>query len=71
MAVRAGRAVALLPWNTRVRDIRIREIVCRAVLAGNDDSVATGSLLAEAGTSRYRAQLPAEPTVDPWAQSLL
>jgi cell division protease FtsH len=56
-SVDTAAVVAALPENTSGSDIR--EIVRRALLAGDDGSVSTGTLLAELGTGRYRAQPPA------------
>lgn len=37
----------------------IREVVRRAVLAGDDGRIGTATLLAEIGNGRYRAAVPA------------
>lgn len=55
-AVDAASVAAALPEKTGGSDIR--EIVRRAVLAGDDGHVSTGSLLAEVGSGRYRAAAP-------------
>jgi DNA-binding Lrp family transcriptional regulator len=55
-AVDTAAAVAALPHNTSGSDIR--EIVRRAVLAGEDGDVSTARLLAEVGIGRYRAEVP-------------
>ena len=49
--------VAALPERTSGSDIR--EVVRRAVLAGEDGSVCTATLLGEIGNGRYRAAVPA------------
>lgn len=55
-AVDTPAVAAALPENTSGSDIR--EIVRRAVLAGNGGHVSTATLLAEVGSGRYRATLP-------------
>ena len=47
---------AALPEHTSGSDIR--EIVRRAVLAGDNGHVSTATLLAEVGSGRYRASVP-------------
>ena len=49
--------VAALPENTSGSDIR--EVVRRAVLAGDDGNVNTAMLLSEVGNGRYRPTVPA------------
>jgi cell division protease FtsH len=55
-AVDTAAVVAALPERTSGSDIR--EVVRRAVLTG-DGSVSTATLLAEVGSGRYRAEVPA------------
>lgn len=55
-AVDTATVVAALPHSTSGSDIR--EIVRRAVLAGEDGDLSTASLLAEVGSGRYRAEVP-------------
>jgi cell division protease FtsH len=55
--VNTATVVAALPENTSGSDIR--EVVRRAVLAGDDGNVSTAMLLAEVSSGRYRAQPPA------------
>ncbi|MGV0741700.1 AAA family ATPase [Mycolicibacterium sp. XJ870] len=55
--VDAAAVVAALPENTSGSDIR--EVVRRAVLAGDDGNISTATLLAEVGSGRYRATVPA------------
>lgn len=54
--VDVAAVAAALPDHTSGSDIR--EIVRRAVLAGDDGDVTTASLLAEVGSGRYRATVP-------------
>jgi cell division protease FtsH len=54
--VDTAAVVAALPENTSGSDIR--EIVRRAVLAGDGAHVTTATLLAEVGSGRYRATIP-------------
>ncbi|MFN3007885.1 AAA family ATPase [Mycolicibacterium wolinskyi] len=54
--VDASAVVNSLPENTSGSDIR--EIVRRAVLAGDDGHVSTASLMAEVSNGRYRATVP-------------
>jgi cell division protease FtsH len=56
-AVDTATVVAALPENTSGSDIR--EVVRRAVLAGDDGNISTATLLSEFDTGRYRAQPPA------------
>ncbi|BBX75689.1 hypothetical protein [Mycobacterium shinjukuense] len=56
-AVDTAAVAAALPERTSGSDIR--EIVRRAVLAGDGGSVSTTRLLAEVGSGRYRAAVPA------------
>lgn len=49
--------VAALPERTSGSDIR--EVVRRAVLAGDGGTITTATLLAEVGSGRYRAEAPA------------
>jgi hypothetical protein len=46
----------LTPERTSGSDIR--EVVCRAVLAGDGGSVSTATLLTEVGSGWYRAEVP-------------
>lgn len=55
-AVDTAAVVAALPERTSGSDIR--EVVRRAVLAGDRGSVSTAALLAELGSGRYRATVP-------------
>ena len=55
-AVDTAAVVAALPEHTSGSDIR--EIVRRAVLAGDDGHVSTAAPLAEVGSGRYRATVP-------------
>jgi hypothetical protein len=55
--VDVAAVVAALPENTSGSDIR--EVVRRAVLAGDGASISTAMLLAEVGSGRYRAEPPA------------
>ena len=55
-AVDTAAVVAALPERTSGSDIR--EVVRRAVLAGESGSVCTATLLAEVGSGRYRAEVP-------------
>jgi hypothetical protein len=55
--VDTAAVVAALPERTSGSDIR--EVVRRAVLAGEDGSVCTATLLGEIGNGRYRAAVPA------------
>lgn len=55
-AVDTAAVVAALPEYTGGSDIR--EVVRRAVLAGDDGHVSTATLLAEVGSGRYRAAIP-------------
>lgn len=55
-AVDTAAVAAALPEKTSGSDIR--EIVRRAVLAGDGGHVSTATLLAEVGSGRYRATLP-------------
>jgi cell division protease FtsH len=55
-AVDTVAVVAALPAHTSGSDIR--EIVRRAVLAGDGGHVSTAALLAEVGSGRYRATVP-------------
>jgi cell division protease FtsH len=55
-AVDTAAIVAALPERTSGSDIR--EVVRRAVLAGDGGSVSTATLLAEVGSGRYRAEVP-------------
>ncbi|SHW41029.1 cell division protease ftsH-like protein [Mycobacteroides abscessus subsp. abscessus] len=54
--VNTAAVAAALPEHTSGSDIR--EIVRRALLAGNGDAISTTALLAELGTGRYRAEPP-------------
>jgi cell division protease FtsH len=56
-AVDTAAIVAALPERTSGSDIR--EVVGRAVLAGDGGSLSTATLLAEVGSGRYRAEVPA------------
>lgn len=56
-AVDTAAVVAALPERTSGSDIR--EVVRRAVLAGDGGNVSTVTLLAEVGNGRYRATVPA------------
>lgn len=49
--------VSALPERTSGSDIR--EVVRRAVLAGDAETIGTATLLAEIGNGRYRAAVPA------------
>lgn len=55
--VDTAAVVAALPERTSGSDIR--EVVRRAVLAGENGSVCTATLLGEIGNGRYRAAVPA------------
>lgn len=55
--VDSATVVAALPERTSGSDIR--EVVRRAVLADQGGSVSTAALLAELGSGRYRAEVPA------------
>jgi cell division protease FtsH len=55
-AVDTAAVVAALPEQTSGSDIR--EIVRRAVLAGDGGTVSTATLLTEVGSGRYRAEVP-------------
>jgi hypothetical protein len=55
-SVDTGAVVAALPERTSGSDIR--EIVRRAVLAGDGGQLSTAALLAEVGSGRYRATVP-------------
>lgn len=55
--VDSSAVVSALPENTSGSDIR--EIVRRAVLAGDDGQVSTATLLSEVRSGRYRAVVPA------------
>ncbi|MDV3134415.1 ATP-binding protein [Mycobacterium sp. 29Ha] len=55
-AIDTAAVVAALPESTSGSDIR--EIVRRAVLAGDQGHVSTAVLLAEVGSRRYRAAVP-------------
>ena len=55
-AVDTAAVVAALPERTSGSDIR--EVVRRAVLAGESGSGCTATLLAEVGSGRYRAEVP-------------
>lgn len=54
--VNTAAVAAALPGHTSGSDIR--EIVRRALLAGNGAAISTTALLAELGTGRYRAEPP-------------
>ena len=54
--VDTAAVVAALPERTSGSDIR--EIVRRAVLAGDGGNLSTATLLAEVGSGRYRAEVP-------------
>lgn len=54
--VNTAAVAAALPERTSGSDIR--EIVRRALLAGNGEAISTAALLAELGTGRYRAEPP-------------
>lgn len=54
--VNTAAVAAALPEHTSGSDIR--EIVRRALLAGNGEAIGTAALLAEVGTGRYRAEPP-------------
>lgn len=56
-AVDTAAVAAALPERTGGSDIR--EIVRRAVLASDDGTISTATLLAEVGSGRYRAETPA------------
>ncbi|CAM2840679.1 cell division protein [Mycobacterium intermedium] len=56
-SVDTAAVVAALPERTSGSDIR--EVVRRAVLAGDGGAVSTATLLAEVGSGRYRAAVPA------------
>ncbi len=56
-AVDTAAVAAALPERTSGSDIR--EVVRRAVLASDEGSVSTATLLAELGSGRYRAEVPA------------
>lgn len=55
--VDTAAVVTVLPDRTSGSDIR--EVVRRAVLAGDDGNISTATLLAEVGNGRYRAAVPA------------
>ncbi len=55
--VDTAAVVAALPERTSGSDIR--EVVRRAVLAGDNGKISTATLLAEIGNGRYRAAVPA------------
>jgi cell division protease FtsH len=55
-AVDTAAVVAALPERTSGSDIR--EVVRRAVLAGDGGTVSTATLLTEVGSGRYRAEVP-------------
>lgn len=55
--VDTAAVVAAMPERTSGSDIR--EVVRRAVLAGDDGRICTATLLAEVGNGRYRATVPA------------
>ena len=54
--VNTEAVAAALPERTSGSDIR--EIIRRALLAGNGEAISTAALLAEVGTGRYRAEPP-------------
>lgn len=55
--VDTAAVVTVLPERTSGSDIR--EVVRRAVLSGDGGSISTATLLAEVGSGRYRASVPA------------